>query len=151
MQIAGRSIQDPLSALDDYLRCHPQTVTCFDLASPGDPNRLIEAEVWRTHIIRSRISRNEMAWFVEVGHRAPWRDVPENTTLVAADPYTPSGRLLYERASALWRVFWASTRADQRVATAKISKVLHVKRPHLIPLLDSRLVRCYRTAAAKAT
>lgn len=52
---------------------------------------------------------------------------------------------LYDRAVALWEHFWAARPAG--VSTAKISKVLYLMRPGLFPILDSYLIRFYRTAA----
>jgi hypothetical protein len=41
--------------------------------------------------------------------------------------------------------------APHGIAMAKISKVLHVKRPAAYPILDKRITSIYRDAATQAT
>lgn len=48
----------------------------------------------------------------------------------------------------LWDHFW--TERPKHVATAKISKVLYLMRPGLVPILDRRLRSFYDTAAKAA-
>lgn len=55
---------------------------------------------------------------------------------------------LYDRAAVLWEHFWDARPAN--VSTAKISKVLYLMRPGLFPILDSYLIKFYRTAARAA-
>lgn len=48
----------------------------------------------------------------------------------------------------MWDHF--SSKAPKRVAVAKISKVLYLMRPHLYPILDSRLTAFYEVPAKVA-
>jgi hypothetical protein len=44
----------------------------------------------------------------------------------------------------------ANSNRKRGIAYGKISKVLHLKRPHLYPILDSKLRKAYRGPAAAA-
>lgn len=92
-------------------------------------------EIARTHKVRSRISHAQLDWFIRTAVDAPWAAAPIEAQLVEADPNI-SGEL-YDRAEALYDHF--RTAAPRRVGVAKISKVLHLKRPGLFPILDSKV------------
>ena len=94
----------------------------------------------------SRISAQQAAWFIGRGTTAPWAAIPLDAQLKEADPLAVDG--LYDRAAVLWEHFWDARPAN--VSTAKISKVLYLMRPGLFPILDSYLIRFYRTAARAA-
>ena len=94
----------------------------------------------------SRISAQQAAWFIGRGTTAPWTAIPLDAQLKEADPLAVDG--LYDRAAVLWEHFWDARPAN--VSTAKISKVLYLMRPGLFPILDSYLIRFYRTAARAA-
>jgi hypothetical protein len=72
--------------------------------------------------------------------------VAPDALLRDADAAQPGG--LYDAASVLWDHFWAER--PKHVATAKISKVLYLMRPGLIPILDTRLTSFYGPAARAA-
>jgi Family of unknown function (DUF6308) len=72
--------------------------------------------------------------------------IPGRAALIDADPEVVGG--LYDKADHIYNHFWSS-RAS-RVSTAKISKVLHLKYPALIPILDCRMVARYKTSAQEA-
>ncbi|MEV8026829.1 DUF6308 family protein [Cellulosimicrobium funkei] len=146
MTVAGKTISDPFSELSEYARRYDGTVSKYDLRGSGDPDVLTPEEVARTRIIASRISNTESAWFVERGGSAPWGGVPADARLADADPADNDG--LYAAATALYEHFRLA--APRRVAVAKIHKVLHLKRPGLIPILDSHLLTSYATGAALA-
>jgi hypothetical protein len=94
----------------------------------------------------SRISAQQAAWIIDRGTTAPWAAIPLDAQLKDADPLAVDG--LYDRAAILWEHFWDARPAN--VSTAKISKVLYLMRPGLFPILDSYLIRFYRTAARAA-
>ncbi|WP_064257625.1 DUF6308 family protein, partial [Rhodococcus sp. HS-D2] len=85
-------------------------------------------------------------WFIRTALDAPWEAVPIDAQLVDADPNI-SGEL-YDRAGALYDHF--RTAARRHVRVAKISKVLHLKRPGLFPILDSKVMAFYRHHARAA-
>jgi len=127
-----------------YAQKHARTLVRYDGGGAGDPGSLSRDEVLRTEIIKSRISFEEADWFVARAVDAPWPDVPADATLADADPAATGG--LYDAMDRLYRHF----AGRPQVNAAKISKVLHLKRPALYPILDSRLMRSYGPAARRA-
>jgi hypothetical protein len=146
--IAGHLVANPIDAVSRYLVEHTSTILNFDLA---DIDRsTVHAELvrrTRRPWMNSRISDAERDWLVDRARTAPWDLVDVRAELIGADPLVEGG--LYDAALDLWNHF--ASDAPKRVATAKISKVLHLTRPHLYPILDSRLMSFYdepaRTAA----
>lgn len=138
---------DPVD-LDSALRTienYPaKTPGIYDYPGPGEPSVITVGEIGRTRAVSSRISRAEGAWFIQLAESAPW--TPVDTDLQAADPAESAG--LYDMMLALYDHFSAA--APRGVGRAKISKVLHLKRPTQFPILDSRLARTYRGAATRA-
>jgi Family of unknown function (DUF6308) len=146
VSVAGQEVADPLGVLRGYLQRHGKTLRAYDLAGLGNPDILSFGEVVRTRVMASRISHREAAWFVERAALAPWSAVPEHARLADADPMVAGGA--YDDALALYDHFAAAT--PVRVRGGKLHKVLHLKRPHLYPILDSQLRRTYRTKARMA-
>ncbi|MFI8523082.1 DUF6308 family protein [Promicromonospora sukumoe] len=146
MKIAGRAIESPFTELAAYGLKHDGTVARYDLAGASETMTLGSDEIARTRIIKSRISRAQSDWFVDRSTSAPWEDVPSAANLADADPEDDGG--LYAAANALYEHFRSA--APTRVADGKIHKVLHLKRPGLVPILDSRLRRTYSTRAVQA-
>lgn len=146
MKIAGRVIDAPFAKLAEYGLQHHGTVARYDLLGAGDPLMLSAEEVARTRVIKSRISRAQSDWFVSRSMSAPWEGVPFDARLADADPNLDGG--LYAAADALYEHFRSI--APMGVARGKVHKVLHLKRPGLVPILDSHLVRSYAKPAADA-
>jgi hypothetical protein len=144
--IAGEEVPDPFERLVAYAGRYSATLIQYDLAAQEDPFALTCDEVRRTRKIASRISDRERDWFLERGQSAPWTHVDPHADLGDADPGQEGG--VYDRADALYQHF--RTDAPRNVNMAKISKVLHLKRPALVPLLDSHLERTYRRLARQA-
>jgi hypothetical protein len=138
--IAGRSLNgsDALKKLAQYPERTPPR---YDLPGPGDPDVLSPAEVARTRVIKSRISNRQAEWFVERAKSAPWMSAAAD--LRDADPAEPDG--LYAAMAAMYDHF-IQDRPEQ-VNHAKVSKVLHIKRPALFPILDDHVFRIYKQAA----
>lgn len=146
MKVAGRVVDLPFTELVEYGLCHYGTVARYDIAGAGDPSMLSADEVARTRVIKSRISRSQSDWFVNHSASAPWESVPSDAKLADADPEIEGG--LYSAANALYDHFRSAVPAQ--VARGKVHKVLHLKRPGLVPILDSRLVRAYSKRAVEA-
>ena len=149
IEVAGRTIGNPLPAVIAYLKEHPGTVTHYDFVA-GTSGEVTAGLIKATRMpwMASRISAREEAWFIERGsaRRAPWDLVAPHALLRDADAAQPAG--LYDRASALWDHFW--TGRPKGVAVAKVSKVLYLMRPALFPILDRRLRSFYGPAAKAA-
>ena len=139
LSIAGRPV-DGKKMVRQYPR---KTLARFDLLGPGNSDVLTREEVTRTQSIHSRIDAQEVKWFVERAENAPWMQA--DAVLVDADPSKNDG--IYKRMDDLYRHFREPSRRG--VNAAKVSKVLHVKRPGLYPILDSQLLKVYRVAATE--
>ncbi|MDP7706953.1 DUF6308 family protein [Mycobacterium sp. TY815] len=141
--IAGRerSIEECVAQLRQY---PGRTIVDYDLPGPGDPEVLTRAEVARTWVIYSRISEEQLVWFVERATSAPWP--PADADLLRAEPNIRNG--LYDQLESFYRHFEQD--APTNVARSKISKVLHIKRPAAIPILDSKVTDVYRQLAEQA-
>lgn len=145
--VAGHVVRNPAHAIVAYLEQHGGTVTHYDFrAATFDHISADLIRATRSPWMGSRISAKEAAWFTGRGATAPWAAIPLEAQLKEADPRAVDG--LYDRAAALWEHFWDARPANVR--TAKISKVLYLMRPGLVPILDSYLTRFYRTAARAA-
>jgi Family of unknown function (DUF6308) len=142
--IAGRVLS--IDECIDKLRRYPRrTLSRYDQTGAGAPNGLTRDEIVRTRAVSSRISDVEVAWFLDRAKDAPW-PTPEADDLRQADPSIADGP--YDELVSLYNHF--SARAPRGIAMAKISKVLHVKRPAAYPILDKRITSIYRDAAAQA-
>lgn len=145
--VAGHVVANPAHAVAQYLEQHGGTVIHYDfLAATFDHIDLSLIRATRSPWMGSRISAEQAAWFVDRGTTAPWPEIPLDAQLKQADPLAEGG--LYDQAMALWDHFWDARPAN--VSTAKISKALYLMRPGLFPILDSYLIRFYRTAARAA-
>ena len=145
--IAGQVVRNPAHAIVEYLERHGGTVTHYDFqAATFDQINLDLVRATRSPWMGSRISAQQAAWIIDRGTTAPWAAIPLDAQLKEADPLAVDG--LYDRAAILWEHFWDARPAN--VSTAKISKVLYLMRPGLFPILDSYLIRFYRTAARAA-
>ena len=145
--VAGQVVRNPAHAIVEYLERHGGTVTHYDFqAATFDQINLDLVRATRSPWMGSRISAQQAAWIIDRGTTAPWAAIPLDAQLKEADPLAADG--LYDRAAVLWEHFWDARPAN--VSTAKISKVLYLMRPGLFPILDSYLIRFYRTAARAA-
>lgn len=144
LTIADVEVPDPLAILHGYAR-RWRTLQTYDLPGPGDPNSLGMEEVVRTRVISSRISVREAQWLLQRAEDAPWVDVPYDADLRDADPAELGG--LYDRMEALYMHF--RTDSPRGLGVAKVSKVLHLKRPAAYPILDSHLMKTYALPARR--
>jgi hypothetical protein len=87
------------------------------------------------------MTAKEAAELIRLGPTAPWHTVPIDARLEDAEPDGP----LFAAATALRMHF----EAISGVKEAKATKLLAMKRPALVPLLDQRVVTLYRIASAR--
>lgn len=147
IHVAGAVVHDPWGRLVHYAEFYGKTMRRYDFAGNlEDPNILTREVVRSTRVIGSRISDKQVGWFVQRARSAPWHAVSPTADLYAADPADVGGA--YDAADALYRHFRSPS--QRGIRTAKVSKVLHLMRPELVPVLDSRLVKTYRLAAKNA-
>lgn len=146
VNVAGRQVPDGVAAVAEYVGQHLGTVRQYDLIGPGDPNVLTRYEVVRTRVIASRISEEEADWFVATAATAPWAQVAPDLDLRVCDAAVVDAE--YDAAEALYMHFFGQR--PKSVSIGKVHKVLHIKRPHLYPILDSRLRQLYLPLAREA-
>lgn len=142
LSVAGRirTLEDAMGVIERYPR---KTPTAFDYIGTGDPFKLTEQEVIRTRKISSRISNQEVSFFVETAATAPW--ISPGADLANADPDIDGHGNLF---GAMTDLYWHfAEKAPKGVSFAKISKVLHLKLPGLYPILDSHIKHSYKPAA----
>ena len=131
-------------ALAVFRRYSLKTVHRYDLKGLGDPRVITLEEAARTRAVSSRLSNKHAAWFVARSQAAPWPH--PDTDLAEADPSERDG--LYDQMNACYEYFHSDRPRD--VDIGKISKVLHIKRPRLFPILDTEVRACYKQAARRA-
>lgn len=145
VQIAGQVITNPFAVVAGYCRQLAGTLERYDRLA-GTSTSLTPELVRATRRVSSRISNREVQWFADRAQSAPWHAVPAEADLRDADPLVRGG--LYDAAEQLYWHFGHHRLVG--VGRGKISKCLYLMRPHLFPVLDSRLVALYRRAAAAA-
>jgi hypothetical protein len=125
----------------NYAKKHWRTIRDYDFGISGDPDVLTADEAWRTHTIRSHLTRDQCAVLVERASTARWSTVAADADLASSapgtDPFKASSELY-------WHFSDPRMKGFQR---PKLHKVLHVKRPFLFPILDSHLLSTYQAAA----
>jgi Family of unknown function (DUF6308) len=134
-------VAEALERLENYPKSTP---AIYDYPGPGKEDTITVEEIARTRKVSSRISRVHGEWFITMAQSAPW--TPSGGDLRDAYPDESGG--LYDQMLDLYNHF--ASAAPSRIGIAKISKVLHLKRPTQFPILDSRLTRAYKSAAARA-
>jgi len=142
--VAGKEVVDPVQVVQDYVKTRTRTCNVFDLPA-GTYDSLSPEVLDSTRIVRSQISRKQGEWFIRCAETAPWHRVPQEARVVDAVPDARGS--LYDDAVTLWRHYMNSPDRPSQVSIAKISKVLHAMRPHFFPILDSRVMRRYRSLA----
>ena len=145
IQVAGRKVDSPLDVLSCYAERYARTVREYDLAQACcQPNQACMQDVKRTRVIASRISDKQGAAMLQTLASAPWSRVPKSADLANADPEILGE--LYDHMLDLYLPLLDISGVNH----AKASKLLHLKRPVLFPILDSKLMALYRRAAAEA-
>jgi hypothetical protein len=136
----SQSFEDAVARLGRYFL---STLQKYDAPGPGIQGELTEAEVIRTRVVRSRISNQQVEWFVRRGGEAQraglWIDDDAANLLDAAE-----GSALFEQMTALFSFFYENR--PRQVRIGKIAKVLHIKYPALYPIVDDRVRKTYRGA-----
>lgn len=150
IRVAGRIVRGPDEVVARYLEQQAPAIARYDSRAYEASDRPLDWEDIRaTRVIRSRISDAEGQWFLTLSQTAPWDLVATTASLADADPRNEGD--LYDAAYALYAHFLdADKPAGIDVSVAKVHKVLHLKRPHLYPILDSRLLGLYRAEARNA-
>ncbi|MDP9021593.1 MAG: DUF6308 family protein [Actinomycetota bacterium] len=147
VDIADVRVDDPHGAVVRWLTEHDKTVRGYDQHTSQHPDRITARDVLATQYTKLRVDGMELQFFLDRGRSAPWHLVPADATLAAADPEEEGG--LYDAAEELYGHFYRGRLRG--LAIGKIHRVLHLKRRHLFPLLDGRLLELYKDAATEAS
>jgi len=137
LRLAGEFVDRPMDFWRDYARYQRRAVVEYDLPDRGHPGVLTEQEVWRSRVIRSRATHAEKRELPGVWSTAGAASLPVDAHIRDADPLQRGGP--YDEVMRVVAPFIART----GVSWTKAYKILHVKRPHLFPLLDRQLRRLY--------
>lgn len=146
IRLAGSLVSSPEAVLADYVARYGRTLEEYDFRDRGNPDVLTADEIRATRIIHSRVTHAERAELERVAASCPssWSAIPFEAHIQDADPSVAEG--LYDDMLRLYTPLTEIHGVDR----AKASKVLHFKRPHLYPILDSRLAKIYEDVASTA-
>jgi hypothetical protein len=139
-----------LALLVGYALSRAETVRLYDLAGVEDgqpgPNgaaRPVDAvtlsDIGRLVAINAGLAAADVAVLLDVDAAAEFAAVPAAARL---EEWEPGGRL-DDAATALYDQFRLGG-----IGQAKRSKLLHLKRPWLVPIADSRVMKVYQNCAA---
>jgi len=118
------------------------TVPKYDLGRGyqlGSPNTLIIGDLRRMWWLRSRIHRAHYPAWIALAANAPWGALPVNAQLTALGSANQSYVSIRAAGFALFSHFYGQQRKE-----ARVSKVLHLKRPDFFPILDRKVLALYR-------
>jgi hypothetical protein len=145
-------LDEAFKILHDYAIRYADTVRLYDLAGdiegrpgPGGAAEPINAvtlgDVARVVVINASLAADDVATLLDVDAAAEFAAVPAGARLKDCKP----GSDLYLGATALYERFRLVRGSN--IGPAKRSKLLHIKRPWLVPIADSRTIGVYRRRA----
>ncbi len=141
-----------LELLQHYAVNYANTVRFYDLAGdlegrpgPGsgaDPvNAVTLGDIARLVVINAGLAADDVATLMDIDAAAEFAAVPATARLDQCEP----GSDLYQAATALYEKY--RLLRGSNIGPAKRSKLLHLKRPWLIPIADSHVISVYRRRA----
>lgn len=145
LTVAGRTVKDPMGVFEHYAQRYGKTLAKYDFSTQADLCSIALPDVAVTRVIASRISGAQAQQIVKraAESRHLLQAIPVEARLQDADPARNDG--LYDAMTALHESLQGPGIKD-----SKVSKILHLKRPSLYPILDSALSKFYRQAARAA-
>jgi hypothetical protein len=156
MRIGDRELSRDtgLARLLNYARNYPDTIRFYDLAgdpdgSPGasggaEPvNEVTLADIGRMVVIDAELRAEDVGKLLHVDAAEAFEAVPPAARLEQCVP----GSDLYTAATVLFEKY--QFRRGRNIGPAKRSKLLHIKRPWLVPILDERVWHMYRSRAQR--
>lgn len=129
-----------------YARDHEATIRYYDLHDVDpEPNAVTIADLGRMVFMNARLEGDDAATLLRLGNSpdADWARFPTDVAIAdaVADPQNPDPGSLWAAMLDQYSVLRKKGLRD-----AKITKLLHLKRPLLFPILDSFVNRFYRDA-----
>ncbi len=142
LQVAshGLTLDQALAALIGFARGEAGTLKYYDFCGrhgPAPSDGVALEDIGRMMLMNPGLYGSEVAAVLDAGSSAPWDLVGHTEQLQDADPAESGG--LWGGAKSLFDYF---DRIDG-IGLAKASKLLHIKRPHFYPVLDSFVVAEY--------
>lgn len=148
LTLAGSAVtaDDALGYLTGYAHQHVATANIYDYAGiNADPHAhdgVSMADIARLVIINAQLRADDVPALLRPRPDALWEAVPHDLDFrdLPDDPREHDG---YKGLTRLYESFTAGTGIKQ----AKATKLLHLKRPLLVPIVDSIMTEHYRPAA----
>jgi len=126
-------------AVDVLIHYEPETVRFYDLGGESPSDRVTLEDLGRMVAIAAELTADDAHCLMTDGQRVRW--IEPGHSLIEAEP----GSDIFERASQLFN----DLDALPNIGHAKASKLLHIKHPALIPILDSEVEGVYEDKAKK--
>jgi hypothetical protein len=141
------SFDHALAHLARYAQAVPDTIRYYDYAGdlddlPAPSNGVEVADIARLVVINAQLRANDVRALLAPVDPDLWARVPMDFRFEEL-PLNPLGHPVYQALVALYDAYKARAGLDK----AKITKLLHLKRPHLVPVLDSVAERAYEARA----
>jgi hypothetical protein len=120
------------------------TLTYYDFAGtdtdPHAHNQVDLTDAGRLVVINARLDADDVPFMIRRGETAPWEAVSFEDDLLDVDWLN-----LLDRAEQIYRHFRPN--AGPRLGPTRTHKLLHLKRPHVFPIIDSVVRETYRERA----
>lgn len=128
-----------------FAQDEPATLAFYDLGgkgvcAPSDGVDLVD--IGRMTLMNPQLYGDDVALLLLKGRTAPWSEIKHGERLEDAIPNSENPNSLFQRALRLYQHFTSL----HNIKDGKASKLLHMKRPHFYPVLDSLVMSVYRKA-----
>ena len=141
-----------LQLLQDYAVEHADTVRIYDLGGnlegrpgPGGAAEPVSAvslaDIGRLVVINADLAAADVATLIDVDAATEFTAIPPTARLEQCELDSD----LYQAATALYEKYRLPPGSN--IGPAKRSKLLHLKRPWLVPIADTRVISVYRHRA----
>lgn len=148
LTFAGHDVEEAqaLTALRAYADEHPATINWYDYAGTDAPPVAADgvqlADIGRLVVINAQLSADDVPGLLAPLPDGLWDAVPHDADFrdLSEDPHEHP---VYVAASKLYEALISR----HNIARTKATKLLHLKRPQLIPVVDSVAAEHYRRAA----
>lgn len=137
------------AAIRDYADSHSATIKHYDLGGPDEVDivdSVSSEDIGRMVFINARLSGADAAHLTSADLMVKLHPLGIDLRVedVELDPRANDPRYLAMLDA------WSTLQALPKIGAAKASKLLHLKRPKLFPLIDSYVKRVYKSSALAA-
>ena len=147
--LAGQQIstEHALAHLTAYARAVPDTIRYYDYGGdldhlPAAADGVEMADIARLVVINAELRANDVHALLAPVDQDLWAQVPQEAHFEDL-PDNPLDHPHYGTLVALYDAY----KARDGLGPTKITKLLHLKRPHLVPILDSVALAAYEKQA----